>query len=116
MEICPFCGRQLISCGCCYEKLNVDVSEGTWAYEHGLTDKQQVEWELMLEEKGLIPYVAPVVMCALCGKLYPDLFMVPDEEWEKYIIPPLQGEVICLKCYHKQVKIFPKGWRNARTR
>ena len=40
MEGCPFCGNQLISCQCVYKKLGIDVSPGSWAYSHGLTDAQ----------------------------------------------------------------------------
>jgi hypothetical protein len=40
MERCPFCGNQLIS-QCGYKKLGVDVSPGSWAYAHGLTEAQQ---------------------------------------------------------------------------
>ncbi len=111
MERCPFCGGQLISCNCCYELLDIDVSEGTWAYEHGLTKEQEERWEEMLERKGRIPWVQIPVLCALCGEAFPDMFM--DEDWEKYVIPPLQDEVLCLECYKKQIKLFPDGWRNA---
>jgi hypothetical protein len=56
MEICPFCKCQLIGCDCCYEILGIDASEGTWAYENGLTKKQAKKWDKLLREKGLIPY------------------------------------------------------------
>ncbi len=115
MEVCPFCGRQLISCDCCYTMLDIDVSEGTWAYSHGLTKEQGEKWDDMLKEKGLIPYVRIPVLCALCGDVFPDMFGVSDEEWQKYVIPPLQKEVLCRVCYDKQVKLFPNGWRNAKS-
>jgi hypothetical protein len=48
MERCPFCGNQLISCQCGYKKLGIDVSPGSWAYSHGLTEAQQEDWEKLL--------------------------------------------------------------------
>ena len=116
MERCPFCGGQLISCDCCYELLSIDVSEGTWAYENGLTWEQSAKWEEMLEEKGKIPWVQIPVLCKLCGEVFPEFFRVPDREWQHYIIPPLRNKVLCRECYDKQVVLFPAGWRNAKER
>ncbi len=116
MERCPFCGRQLISCDCVYTLLNIDVSEGTWAYENGLTDKQEEEWEQLLEDKGRIPWVQIPVLCELCGEVFPDFFILPDTIWQHYVIPPLQDKVLCRSCYEKQVVLFPNGWRDAKER
>ena len=49
VERCPFCGWQLISCGCCYKLLNIDCSPGTRVYEFGLTHKQEMEWGAYVE-------------------------------------------------------------------
>jgi hypothetical protein len=55
MEECPFCHHQLLSCGCCYELLEIDPNiEPT--YSQGLNEEQSALWEEVLEEKGLIPY------------------------------------------------------------
>jgi hypothetical protein len=53
-EDCPFCGRQLISCYCCYELLNL-IDEDKYdestsnlppeIYEKGLTEEQEKQWE-----------------------------------------------------------------------
>lgn len=116
MEGCPFCGRQLLSCCCCYEKLGIDVSEGTWAYSHGLTDVQSEQWLEMLEDKGRIPYILIPNFCGLCGQQWPEEFDVPDEEWRKYVIPELQEEALCLECYEELKVIFPNGWKSANPR
>ena len=109
-EVCPFCGGQLSSCGCCYKILHIDVSIGTWAYENGLTEEQDKQWDKLLKRKGLVPFISIPVLCALCGKLNPQFFHVPDNEWYKYVIPGLQKEALCLSCYDKQKSLFPDGW------
>jgi len=51
MEMCPFCGGQLIVCGCSYKILNIDVSEDSYAFENGLTDEQEIQWLQILTQK-----------------------------------------------------------------
>ena len=113
MERCPFCGGQLISCNCCYEILNIDYSSGTWTYSHGLTKEQSREWEKRLKAKGLIPWLVIPNLCGLCGRRWPEMFGVPNEEWQKFVIPELQKKILCKECYKKIKKLFPKGWRRA---
>jgi hypothetical protein len=67
-------------------------------YEHGLTEEQNCQWDTLLGEAGLIPYIEYPVICQKCGKLWPLLFMVPDEEWEYYIQPDMRNKVICREC------------------
>jgi hypothetical protein len=112
MERCPFCGNQLITCDCCYKKLGINVKPGTWAYSHGLTKKQEIIWNNMLEKEGRIPWILEPIICHLCAKKWPDMFIVPDEEWNKYVPPIIQRTVICWQCYSKLKKTFPNGWRN----
>jgi len=76
-EICPFCLGQLISCGCCNEKL-------------GLIDTQKYDESTDI----LYPH-----FCAKCGKLWPDFFRVPDEEWKHYIQPDMRDAIICKECF-----------------
>ena len=75
MERCPFCSNQLISCQCGYKKLGIDVSPGSWAYSHGLTEAQQEDWEKLLSNKGRIPFILYPNLCAKCGTLWPEMFL-----------------------------------------
>ena len=108
MERCPFCGNQLISCRCVYKKLGIDVSPGAWAYSHGLTDAQQGDWKKLLSDKGRIPFILYPNLCAKCGTLWPEMFLVPDAEWKHYIEPRMQREMLCQACY-KQIKAWIDG-------
>lgn len=76
----------------------------------GLLDRN---WKVLCTEQGRLPQLDIPYMCALCGTLYPDLFGVPDEEWAKYVVPPLQKQVLCLDCYNRLKAVFPLGWRKA---
>lgn len=55
-----------------------------------------------------------VFYCAVCLKLSPKWFRVPNEEWKKYVIPQLQGKVICRPCYDELKEMFPEGWRSVK--
>lgn len=120
MEKCGWCGGQLITCGCCYIKLGFDYkdfkgsSQQEYAefqklyptnglpkdiYENGLPDDLSEKWEAILEEKGRIPYIQYPNICGKCGKLWPEMFSVSDEEWEKYIMIRERHNIICRPCY-----------------
>jgi hypothetical protein len=108
MERCPFCGNQLISCQCGYKKLGIDVSPGSWAYSHGLTETQQEDWKKLLSDKGRIPFILYPNLCAKCGTLWPEMFVVPDAEWKHYIEPQMRREMLCEACYI-QIKAWIDG-------
>jgi hypothetical protein len=65
--------------------LNIDHAPGTRVYELGLTRKQQMQWERLPNDKGRVPFILYPNMCAKCGKLWPELFSVSDQEWEQYV-------------------------------
>ena len=108
MERCPFCGSQLISCKCCYLLLDLfdqkQYTKDTYylppeIYEHGLSDEQQSRWLELLQAEGRIPYILYPNLCYKCGVLWPDMFYVPDEEWNKYVAPADRGAMLCRPCY-----------------
>ena len=47
VEICPWCGGQLVHCGCRHDQLGVDSID---------TEAQLAAFEAILEERGRIPY------------------------------------------------------------
>ena len=77
MERCPFCGGQLISCKCAHELLG----------------------------KEPVPFILYPNVCAKCGALWPEMFSVPDEEWERW------SEMLCKACY-AQIKDWIEIERN----
>jgi hypothetical protein len=123
-ERCPFCGGQLISCSCCYEKLYKDIYKPKeWVvtdedpighfegnstdglprdvYENGLPEDMLEKWEDMLEMKGLVPFIKYPIVCAYCGDLWPEFFSVSDEVWNHYIQISMRDKVLCFSCFEK---------------
>ena len=108
METCPFCGSQLLSCDCVYDYLGLKdrkkyAKETGYLpadiFEEGLSEEQIERWLGALRAKGRIPFISYPIICAKCGKLWPNLFMVPNEEWKHYIAPRKRRSVICRDCY-----------------
>lgn len=111
MEKCPFCGNQLIGCGCCEKKLSLDVSPESYYYLHGFTDEQSEQWREILEKKGRILYLLVPNMCGLCGQQWPEMWEVSDYVWKKYVPPQLQPGALCKDCFSELRRIFPHGWK-----
>lgn len=67
-------------------------------------------WEDALNLKGRVPYIMYPIVCARCGSLWPDLFRVPDREWERYIQIDMRGSVICRPCFDEIKRLIdPPG-------
>jgi len=124
MESCPFCGGQLITCGCCYIKLGFDYHDfqntdienfkekftefkkeyptnglPEEIYKNGLTSNLKDKWKKILEEKGRVPYILYPNICRKCGMLWPTMFNIPTEKWEKYIMIKERDKMLCRPCY-----------------
>ena len=106
-ERCPFCGGQLVSCDCAWEKLGIDDGK--------LTDAQSESWDWLLRAKGLIPFIWYPNVCAKCGGIDPDIFMVPDAEWEHYVEPGMRHKMLCEACY-TQIKAWINEEANKRVK
>jgi hypothetical protein len=107
-EVCPFCAGQLVSCDCVYDLLDIfDEKKYTEEtdflppdiYNDGITREMAAKWIELLNKKGRIPYIIWPNICRKCGELWPQMFKVSDEEWEKYISPRFQDSMVCKSCY-----------------
>ena len=71
MERCVKCNEQLISCSC------------------------------RRKQYGKEPYIIKPLICARCGMLWPNFFMVSDKDWKKTIGVTYDTEdILCKKCYN----------------
>ena len=115
MEVCPFCGGQLLTCDCIYEKMGLkDVNKYSkntlWmhpdVFNNGLSEEQSKEFSKIFDSKGRVPYIQYPVICSKCGVKWPEFFKVSDLEWEKYIEPRQRDSVICWTCYSEIKKLI----------
>lgn len=90
MEVCPFCGGQLLMCATKRECSKPLVWRSRVPVLYPKAGKTSV---------SRVPFILYPVMCAKCGQLWPEFFNVPDDEWKHYIQPDKRHEVLCHKCY-----------------
>jgi hypothetical protein len=102
MEVCPFCGGQLLSCECVYQRLRISP-------DADLTDEQLTSWEKLLNDKGRIPFIEYPSLCAKCGTLWPEMSNVPGPEWKHYVEPQMQDKMLSEACY-TQIKAWIDGF------
>jgi hypothetical protein len=100
MECCPFCGHQLFSClmfGC------EEASQKDW--KAAVRGWEKEDWG---KSKRRIPFILYPNLCARCGRLWPEMFKVPDAEWKHYVEPRIRHEMFCKACY-EQIKAWIDG-------
>ncbi len=55
-----------------------------------------------------VPWLYFPRICARCGKINPRIFIVSDEEWQKYVPPSVSKKHLCRKCYNEIKKLQEK--------
>ena len=100
-ERCRQCGGQFISCVCIASYFYPESNNPREAaLANGITEEQEAEWDAIIETLGgRVPYIDYPNLCCRCGKLWPDMFLVSDEEWARYVEPAHSHEMLCAECY-----------------
>lgn len=97
MEQCPWCGEQLISCGCCEERLGIENP-------FDMTDDEEFRWSEMLDQKGRVPFIHYPHLCRRCGAINPDThdgYWRGGEEWCKYVPLANREDPLCNACFER---------------
>jgi len=83
-EICPICGKNPLSCGHLKTR-------------NGKLRKAFMKWRY--------PFLWEHLQCPFCREHNPVFFGVPTMDWDMFVQPNLQDQVICLLCYDKIRKL-----------
>ena len=107
-EYCPFCEGQFVGdCDCAYDLLGLSSRTNPpefaylpqEVYEKGLTQEQEARWFELCAAKGRIPFISSPLLCARCGGLWPEFFVVQDRVWNYYTDPGLREQILCEACF-----------------
>jgi hypothetical protein len=96
MERCPYCGGQLITCDC-----NTYLDDGV-----------RVNSRSKFDDENAVPFIKYPIICAKCGTFWPEMFMVPNDEWNRYIEPRERDKIICRSCYDQIKAWIDDGRKN----
>lgn len=87
VECCPLCGIQAINC-----------------YDHCVHPADGKLRQSFVDGKRY-PFIMFPNFCVRCLEAWPDMFLVPDAEWERVVPPELRKEMLCRPCYD-QIKAW----------
>ncbi len=110
MEVCPFCGLQLLTCGCKYTEIGYDADDlPEDIFNDGLDDVDYSKWKKRLQEKGRIPYIFFPNICDKCGVLWPIYINIPPKDLMKYTFIDGKRKLFCRECYKEIKSMIDKG-------
>jgi len=77
------------------------------------TDRMDIKvvpwWQWRVEKFGRVPYIHYPNICAVCGDVDPELFMVPHNEWDRYVEPRMRNSILCKTCYTRIKTIIDRN-------
>ncbi len=110
MEVCPFCGLQLLTCGCKFTKLGYDFDNLPEDISKiGLNEVDREKWKNILEQKGRIPYIFYPNICSKCGVLWPIYINIPPKDLMKYTFFDGKRNLFCRNCYNEIKSLIDNG-------
>lgn len=100
VEECPLCGGQLIDCKC---SAGVSATDKTMVATYYPETTSNYPYRNAAKR---VPFLYFPRVCMKCGKVNPRIFIVPDEEWAKYVPTSIRGLHLCRKCYNEIKKVI----------